>query len=145
MRIEYQLQIDAIKGNRIYYKEYGDLTFITDGHIGVYLSKSELKITKEKMIAINDDKCSFDPVILLQSRTKARETRIARKLFSNNEFAILIKSTENDEECFVNQKFLKMFYGFNALYIKSRKDPVLVYKLGQPYGVILPMNILPEE
>lgn len=48
MKIEQKLQIDVIKGNRIYYAEYGEYIFVADGHTGVYLTASELKIDKSK-------------------------------------------------------------------------------------------------
>jgi len=44
-----------------------------------------------------------------------------------------------------DEKYLKMFKDCTSLYIKSRRDPVLVYKYGFPYGVILPMHIEPME
>ena len=41
MKAEYQLQIDAIKGKRIFYEEYGELILVTDGRIGVYLKDKD--------------------------------------------------------------------------------------------------------
>lgn len=146
MNIEYQLQIDAIKGTRIYYKEYENLIFVADGHIGCYLNERELKIDKSKMFAIHETKNapSFHPTILLSERTAAKETMIARKTPGSG-YAIKIYSEESGEFCYVNEKYLKMFKGYTNLYIKSRKDPVLVHKYGKPYGIILPMNIVPME
>lgn len=145
MNIEYQLQIDAIKGNRIFYKEYGKFIFVTDGRIGVYLKESELKIDKSKMCFIHEkpDSVSFDPSDLFAERTAAKETMIARKMSSG--YAIKIYSEESGKFCYVSEKYLKMFKGYTNLYIKSRKDPVLVYKYGMPYGVIMPINIVPME
>ena len=145
MNIEYQLQIDAIKGTRIFYKEYGKFILVTDGRIGVYLKESELKIDKSKMYVINEkpDAVSFEPSDLLAERTPAKETMIARKMSTG--YAIKIHSEESGEFCYVSEKYLKMFKGYTNLYIKSRKDPVLVYKYGTPYGIILPINIVPME
>ena len=142
MNIEYQLQIDAIKGTRIYFKQFENLIFISDGHIGVYLTEKELKIDRSKMIEINDDPkaISFLPENLLRERTAAIETKIARKLPTSG-YAIKLYSQESGKYCFVNEKYLKMFKGYNSLFIKSKTDPVLIYRYGVPYGIILPMNI----
>ena len=146
MNIEYQLQIDAIKGVRIFYKEYDKLIFISDGHIGVYLTERELKIDKNKMIKIEDkpESTSFHPEDLLKERTAAKETRNAIKLPGSG-YAIKLHSKESGEHCFVQEKYLKMFKEYNSLYIKSRRDPVLLYKYGVAYGIILPMNIYEQE
>lgn len=151
MNVEYQLQIDAIKGTRIYYEEYdglkhGKLIFVSDGHIGVYLKEHELKIDKSKMIHINKNSTtiSFHPEDLSKERTKAIETRIARKIDLSS-FAIKLFSEESGEHCFVKEKYLKMFKGYNSLFIKSKRDPVLIYRYGVPYGIILPMNIPEQE
>ena len=146
MQVEHKLQIDVIKGARIYYKEYENYFFVADGHIGVYLKDKELKIDKSKMIKIlsNKDSISFFPDDLLKERTPAIETRIARKLPGTG-YAIKLYSKESGEYCFVDEKYLKMFKGYNNLYIKSKKDPVLIYRYGVPYGIILPMYISEQE
>ena len=146
MQIEYKLQIDAIKGKRIYYIEYENLFFLTDGHIGVYLNERELKIDKSKMIKPNrtENSVSFSPEDLLKERTPAIETRIARKLPTNG-YAIKLHSAQSGECCYVDEKYLKMFKDYTTLFIKSRRDPVLIYRLGVPYGIILPMHISDME
>lgn len=146
MNIETQIQIAAIKGERIFYKQFGELFFVTDGHIGVYLKDRELKIDKSKIGELPEAKetTNFMPENLLHERTAAIETRIARKLPGSG-YAIKLYSQESGEHCFVNEKYLKMFKGYNSLYIKSKRDPVLLYRYGVPYGVILPMNIPEQE
>lgn len=146
MKAEYQLQIDAIKGKRIFYEEYGELILVTDGRIGVYLKDKELKIDKSKMIKFKRDKgsISLHPEELLKERTAAIQTNFAIKIPYRG-YAIKIKAKESGEHCFVNEKYLKMFNGFNNLFIKSKKDPVLVYRFGVPYGIILPMHIAIAE
>lgn len=140
MKVEQKLQIDAIKGERIYYYDFGELTLISDGYIGVYLKQSELKIDKTKLIKIV--KCDLDPELLKNERTEARVTRTAH--ISQNKLSIKIKSKENEGYCFVQEKLLKQFYGYNGLYIKSKKDIVYVTKYGVPYGIILPVYIAEE-
>ncbi len=146
MNIEYQLQIDAVKGERIFYKQYDKLILLTDGHIGVYLTEKELKIDKSKMIEINEtkDSISLNPENLLRERTAAHETRIARKTFPRG-FAIKIQSKESEEYCFVQERFLKMFKGYDSLFIKSLKEPILVRKYGVPYGFIMPVFLSGQE
>ena len=143
MKIEQKLQIDVIKGNRIYYAEYGEYIFVADGHTGVYLTASELKIDKSKMMQVKNNQ-SFEPEQYKASSIKAKETNEAYRLKYDNGFAIKIKGIESDAECFVKEKFLKMFDGYNALYIRNKKDPVLVMKYGKPYGIIMPINIHAE-
>ena len=142
MNIEYQLQIDAIKGERIFYKEYGDLILVSNGHTGVYLKERELKLDKSKMIQIREKPNAISLCLedLFKDRTAAIETRVAHKLPGSG-YAIKLYSKESGEYCFVNEKYLKMFKGYNSLYIKSKRDPVLVYKYGVPYGIILPVFI----
>ena len=142
MNVEFQLQIDAIKGNRIYFKEYENLILVSDGIVGVYLKGRELKIDKSKMIQIKSD--AFCPEDLLKERTKAIETSIARRVRPSN-YAIKLYSEETGESCFVNEKYLKMFKGCISLYIKSKRDPVLVHRYGIPYGIIMPMDNIPKD
>ena len=144
MKAEYQLQIDAIKGERIIYNEYGELILVSDGRIGVYLKDKELKIDKSKMIKMNEKSLSLHPEELRKERTAAIQTRFAIKTQQYG-YAFKLYSEESGEYCFVREKFLKMFKGFTSLFIKSKKDPVLVYKYGVPYGVILPMHINLEK
>ena len=143
MKIEQKLQIDVIKGNRIYYAEYGEYIFVADGHTGVYLTASELKIDKSKMMQVKNNQ-SFDPELYGASCIKAKETNVAYRIKYDNGFAIKLKGIESDVECFVKEKFLKMFDGYNALYIRDKKDPVLVMKYGKPYGIIMPIHILDQ-
>ena len=143
MKIEQKLQIDVIKGNRIYYAEYGEYIFVADGHTGVYLTASELKIDKSKMIQVNNNQ-SFDPEQLAAASIKAKETNAAYRMKYDNAFAIKLKGIDSDIECFVKEKYLKMFDGYNGLFIRSKKDPVLVIKSGKPYGIIMPVNIHDE-
>lgn len=146
MKIEHKLQIDVIKGERIYYKDLGKLIFIADGHVGVYLSERELKIDKSRMIEIknqNEQGSSWNPENLLIERIAAKETKAAIK--TNNGFAIKLKATEKDLTCYVQEKFLKLFNGYSTLHIKDPKSPVLVYKYGAPYGIIMPLNVTKEE
>lgn len=145
MKAEYQFQIDAIKGVKIYYVELEKLIFITDGHAGVYLSERELKIDKSKMIQMkpSKDSISFSPENLLKERTPAKESNIAYKM--NSKWAIKLSSKDSGEYCYVQEKYLKMFKGYNSIFIKSPKDPVLIYRYGVPYGIILPVRILGEE
>ena len=105
MKAEYQLQIDAIKGERIFYKEYGELIFVSDGCIGVYLKDKELKIDKSKMIEMkqNKDSISFQPEELLKERTAAIQTRLAIQTHISG-YAIKIFSKESGEYCFVKEK-----------------------------------------
>ncbi|MER2108217.1 MAG: hypothetical protein ABS949_14885 [Solibacillus sp.] len=144
MKIERKLQIDVIKGERIYYAEYGELTLITDGHVGVYLTASELKVDKAKMIEVANDTAALAPVHLEAANVKARETNTAYRMQYGNCFAIKLKAVEGDNECYVKDKFLKMFDGYNGLFIQGKKDAVLVTKYGKPYGVIMPVNIAKE-
>ena len=144
MKIEQKLQIDVIKGNRIFYTEYGEYIFVADGHTGAYLTASELKIDKSKMIQMAGNTESFAPDHLEAACVKARETNAAYRMKYDNSFAIKLKGIESDVECFVKEKYLKMFDGYNALFIKSKKDPVLVMKYGKPYGIIMPVNIHDE-
>lgn len=146
MNIEYQLQINAIKGEQIFYIECGELILLTDGHIGVYLKESELKIDKSKLRKPHDNSTatSYIPENLLKVRTAVIETSIARKIPSSG-YAIKLYSKESGEHCFVKEKFLKMFKGYNSLFIKSARDPVLLYRYGVPYGIILPIRITPKE
>ena len=145
MNIEYQLQIDAIKGTRLHYREYENLIFICDGYIGVYLNERELKIDKTKMIRIEATAATnFNPENLLRERTAAIETKTARRLPGSG-YAIKIYSKETGEHCYVDAKYLKMFKDYNSLFIKSKRDPVLIYRYGVPYGIILPMNIPEQE
>lgn len=142
MNVETKLQIDFIKGDRLYYKKTGNYIILSNGHVGVYLKDGELKVDTSKMIEFSSD--FLDPDVLLKTRSKARITNIARKI-RTGDFAILLKSIENDNKCFVNEKYLKMFNGFTELFILSRKDPVLVHRLGKPYGIILPVCCADEE
>lgn len=147
MKAEYQLQIDAIKGERIFYKEYGELIFVSNGYIGVYLKDKELKIDKSKMIEVkqNEYSISFQPEELLKERTAAVKTVFAVNVGVRG-YAIKLYSKESGEHCFVAEKFLKMFNGCNSLFIKQKKDPVLVYRYGVPYGIIMPIYVpLTEE
>ena len=143
MKIEQKLQIDVIKGNRIYYAEYGEYIFVADGHTGVYLTASELKIDKSKMIQVNNNQ-SFEPEQLEAASIKAKETNAAYRMKYDGGFAIKLKGMESDVVCFVKEKYLKMFDGYNGLFIRSKKDPVLVMKYGKPYGIIMPVNIQEE-
>lgn len=142
MNIEYQLQIDAVKGSRIHFKQYGDLILIVNGYVGVYLTESQLKINRSSMIeAFTENKAiSYMPEELLKERTEAIETKIAYKLPTSG-YAIKLYSKESNASCYVQEKFLKMFKGYSKLFIKSSKDPVLVYRYGKPYGIMLPINI----
>lgn len=142
MKAEIKLQTDVIKGNRMYYKQYEEMILISEGHYGVYLKPNELKIDKSKMIEFGDKTDTLDPKKLEECRTKAKITNTAIKTHSG--FAIKIKSLENDEYCFVDEKFLKQFPGHTNVLIKSRKEPILILKYGLPYGIILPMNITTE-
>lgn len=146
MNIEYQLQIDAIKGSRIHFKQYGDLILIVNGYVGVYLTQSQLKINRSTMIeAFTENKAtSYMPEELLKDRSEAIETKIAYKLLTDG-YAIKLCSKESDAYCYVKEKYLKMFKGYGSLYIKSPKDPVLVYRYGKPYGIILPVYVGKEE
>lgn len=143
MKIEQKLQIDVINGNRIYYTEYGEYIFVANGHTGVYLTASELKIDKSKMIQVNNNQ-SFEPDQLAAASIKAKETNAAYRMKYDNCFAIKLKGIDSDVECFVKEKYLKMFDGYNGIFIRSKKDPVLVMKYGKPYGIIMPVNIHDE-
>lgn len=138
MKAELKLQIDAIKGERIYYHDFGEDTLLLDNYTGVYLKQSELKIDKSKMIDLK--KCAFDPLRLEKDRTKAKETRTAYKTLYRG-LAIKLIANEGDEYCYVQEKLLKMFPGYTELFIKSKSDIVLVKKNGLPYGLILPILI----
>lgn len=143
MKIEHKLQIDAIKGERIYFAEFDNFIFLADGHVGVYLKEKELKIDKAKMIQIDNKGAKhFIPEKMQECRTTAKVTTTAVKLHSG--YAIKLKSQETDEQCFVQEKFLKLFDGFNCAFIKSSKDPVFVTRSGLPYGIIFPINICKE-
>lgn len=138
MTIEHKLQIEAIKGIRLYYAEYGKLIFISDGKIGVYFKESELKIDKSKMNKIpNPD--IFNPKVLAKERVRAKETDIARKGIRS--FYIKIKSSNLQNFCYVDETFLKMFSRYDDLFIKGEKDPVYIEKYGQPYGIIMPIHV----
>lgn len=142
MTIEQKLQIEAIKGIRLYYAEYRKLVFISDGKIGVYLNESELKIDKTKMNKIpNPD--IFDPKVLVKEKVRAKETDIARK--GVRSFYIKLKAINTPNFCYVDEAFLKMFPGYGALYIKGEKELVYIEKYGQPYGIIMPVYVSKEE
>ena len=140
MDIKKYLQIAAIKGEKILYKQYGDLIFVSDGVIGAYFRESELKIDRKKLSAATFVSCSLDPYDLLTERTPAKETRIAYKMRSS-EYAIKLRSSTSNAECFVAEKYLKMFKGYSAAHIKDEKEPVLLFLHYDPYGIILPMKI----
>jgi len=144
MRAEQKLQIDAIKGNRMYFAVFENFVFITDGHCGVYLKEKELKIDKAKMMQIDEKAAKqFDPQTIKDHRVKAKITNAAYRCMSG--FAIKIKSTENETQCFVQEKFLKMFDGANGMFIESEKAPVYVERYGLPYGIILPIHVYNES
>ena len=126
MQIEYQLQIDAIKGKRIYYIHYDNIIFVTNGHVGVYLKETELKLDKSKLLqpTTTKESVSFLPEDLAKERTPAIVTRVARKLRPSG-YAIKLYSEQSGEHCYVDEKYLKMFKDCTSLYIKSRRDPVL--------------------
>ena len=143
MNIEYQLQIDAIKGSRIHFKQYGDLILIVNGYVGVYLTESQLKINRSTMIEAFTE-TSYMPEKLFKDISKAIETKIAYKVLTDG-YAIKLCAKESNAYCYVKEKYLKMFKGYGSLYIKSPKDPVLVYRYGKPYGIILPVYVRKEE
>lgn len=144
MKIEQKLQMDVIKGERIYYAEFGDLTFIADGFIGVYLTASELKIDKTKMQQMSGNNVdTLSPESLTAAGVAGKETRTAHKCPAHG-FAIKLKAIEGNAECFVQEKYLKMFPGYTGMIIRGGKEPVLILKYGKPYGVILPINIHAE-
>lgn len=142
IRIEEKLQIDVIKGNRIFYKDYGDLCFLADGHIGAYIPQKDLKIDKAKMIPISAESACFDPEVLNAERVRATITKIAHKIIKG--YAIKIKEVEGENYCFVQEQFLKLFDNPTTILIKSKKDPVLIMDDGMWKGIILPINISEE-
>ena len=144
MKIEQKLQMDVIKGERIYYAEFGDLTFVADGHVGAYLTASELKIDKTKMQQMTGSNVeTFSPESLQAAGVAGRELRTAYNLPVKG-FAIKLKAIEGNAECFVQEKFLKMFYGYTGMIIRGKKEPVFILKYGKPYGIIMPINIPTE-
>lgn len=140
MKIEQKLQMDVIKGERIFYVELGDLTLVTDGHIGVYLTESELKIDKSKMQKSGNGCDALSPESLQAAGVAGKETKTAYKCHRYG-FAIKLEAVEGDAECYVLENYLKMFSGYTGMIIRGKKDPVLILKYGKPYGIILPINI----
>ena len=145
MTIEEKMQVEVIKGNKYYYCDFEGYTLITDGHFGVYIPSKEMKLNKDSMNEIKNSD-SLNPDNILKESYSAIDTRVAYKLlFAKPEFAIKIKSTENDKVCFINEKYLKLFKNFDHLYIKDEKSVVLVTRYGLPYGIILPINISKKQ
>lgn len=142
MQIDYKLQIDAIKGVRLFYQEYGNLVFISDGRIGAYLSEKDLKIDKSKMTKIEKTDL-FDPDVLKPHRCHAKETNIARR--SIGKHYVKLKAPNIPNFCYVDETFLKMFPKYSDLFIRGEKDPVYIEKYGQPYGIVLPIYVAKEE
>lgn len=137
MRIEHKLQIDVIKGERIWYRIFDDLILLIDGHVGVYLKVSELKIDLSKLNEIIKEPDALNPKILIENYFDAKETKTAYALHDG--YAIKIKN--ENSFCFLKEKFMKMFYGRTGIKIKDEKTPVLIMKYGTPYGIILPVKI----
>lgn len=142
MRIDHKLQIDAIKGVSLFYQEYGNLVLISDGKIGAYLSEKDLKIDKTKMKKATLGN-KLDPDVLRSERIRARETHTAIKW--GNKLYIKLKAFNMPNFCYVNETFLKMFPKYGELFIRGEADPVYIEKLGEPYGVILPVHVSKEE
>lgn len=142
MQIDYKLQIDVIKGVRIFYCEYENLVFISDGKIGAYLSEKDLKIDKSKMTKIEkSDLC--DPDILRSHRFHAKETNIVRR--HCGKYYVKLKAHNIPNFCYVNDAFLKMFKYYDDLFIRGENDNVYIEKHGQPFGTIMPALISKEE
>lgn len=142
MNVEKKLQIDVIKGERIYFKDLEDMIFVADGHVGVYLKDQELKINRSKMIEMGGSPEFFKPHELKERCIPAKETHHAVK--TNRGYAIKIKAIDSDEYCYISENYLKMFKGYTSLMIKGKLDPVLIFKYGLPYGIILPIRIKEE-
>lgn len=141
MKIEQKLQMDVIKGERIYYTEFDEYIFVCDGHMGVYLTEQELKIDRSKMHKMSGSSVqNFAPQFLEKHTLQARQTRTACATWHDG-FAIKIKANEEDIECFVKEKYLKLFYGYSSIAIIGKKEPVYIKKLGKPYGIVMPVNI----
>ena len=140
MKIEHKLQIDVVKGEKIWYKIFDDIILLIDGHVGVYMKISELKIDLSKMNEIIAKPDALNPSILIELYEDAKETKTAYALHSG--FAIKIKGEK--DYCYLNEKFMKMFYGRTGIKINGKKEPVLIMKYGTPYGIILPINISSE-
>ena len=137
MKVEQKLQIDVIKGNRMHYRKYGDLTLITDGYIGVYLKNNELKIDLSKMQEITNGFDTLSPSEMQKKYQDAKETNHAISLSYG--FAILVKSESSF--CYLQEKLIKMFPGKTGVKILNETSPVLIMKYGIPYGIILPVKI----
>lgn len=141
MKIEQKLQLDVIKGERIYYAEYDEYIFICDGHVGVYLTERELKIDKTKMHKMTGSSVpNFAPQFLETNGFEAHKTRTAVDTWHDG-YAIKLKANNEDVSCFVKEKFLKMFSGFAGIVIQGKKEPVYIRKFGKPYGIAMPINI----
>ena len=140
MKIEQKLQIDAIKGERIYYKVFDDVVLLTDGYTGCYYKKDQLKIDLSKLYKMGESE-NLNPKLIIkdENTSKAKETRVAR-LIGRSDIAIKLKSSDN--YTFVNAKYLKMFFGYSGVRIsKEKKQPILILKHGNPYGLIMPVNM----
>lgn len=141
MRIEHKLQIDAIKGERIYYSEFGEWILLSDGKIGVYLKGNELKIDKNKMHAMGNVE-KLDPDYLMSGSIMLNQTKTAHKTHLG--YAIKLKNSEDNVHIFVLEKYLNMFYGYSGIAFKTLRNPILITKYDQPYGIICPITINEE-
>ena len=142
MTAQQKLQIKAIQGDQIYYQEYGEFIFISDGKVGAYLSEADLKIDKNKMIKIEKHDL-FDPEILKGSRVRAKRTDIARKGIRS--FYIKFKTFDPKIFCFVDESYLKMFPKYGEFYIKSEKAAIYIEMFDKPYGIIMPVHVREDE
>ncbi len=141
MKAELKLQIDAVKNGNILYADAGidNFVFLTDGHYGAYIRKNQVRIdlSKCKKIKLEED-TDFNNILKISY--PARETKTA--FLAGNDFCIKIKT--EDTYCFVKEKYLKMFPGYNTIRISDKDKAVLIMRSGDPYGLIMPMKISEE-
>ena len=146
MKIEYKLQNDVLKNQRMNYIKLKNYIMLTDGRIGCYLKPDEIKIDLSKITGIpSADVKTLDPDVLIETYQKAKKTRYA-VITEISGLLIRIDGEVDNRKVYIPEKQLKMFYGYTGIMIPyNDRDPDLILKYGIPYGIVLPVRVVEDE
>jgi hypothetical protein len=110
VKIEYKLQNDVLKGERMNYLKFGNCIMLTDGHIGCYFKPDEIKIDLSKITKVPVKAAkNIDPDELIETYQEAEKTRYAI-ITQNCGLLVRISGKKDNRKAYVPERQLKMFY-----------------------------------
>ena len=146
MKIEYKLQNDVLKNQRMNYIKLKNYIMLSDGRIGCYFKPDEIKIDLSKITEVPIAGArTADPDVMMETYQKASKTRYA-VITERSGLLIRIDGEIDNRKMYIQEKQLKMFYGYTGIMIPiDDRGPVLILKYGIPYGIVLPVIVGDDE